>query len=235
MSSIAFRICWSFTANPGARKSRTAFWHFHAALDHHILRHEDRDCPVTPWRNQAVLGRTVEAPRWRVDMRVGASKSATLRGSGFRSPLLAPDVKQAADIVAIASSFTRLRRSGSQWVGLCPLPDHNERHPSFYVHPRGVWFCHGCTRGGDVFRFVMLVKSCDFPTALNFVAGFSSCSVPLVRPPKAVEPGRRSRPASIARPSSAGPVPARRNDLPSLVCADDLAWEQECKAAGLLL
>jgi DNA primase len=90
-----------------------------------------------------------------------------------RRPLLARDVKNGADIIAIASSFTRLRRVGEQWLGLCPLPDHSERHPSFYVHPRGVWFCHGCTRGGDVFRLVMLVKCCEFPAAVSLVGGFA--------------------------------------------------------------
>lgn len=110
-------------------------------------------------------------------------------------PLLARDVKVRADIVAIAGSFTKLRRAGSQWRGLCPLPDHRERHPSFFVHPRGVWYCQGCSRGGDVFRLVMLARGCSFPAALRFVAEFA----PVVRPPKAAEPGRRSRPALIAR------------------------------------
>lgn len=138
----------------------------------------------------------------------------------------ARDVKNGADIVAIAFSFTRLRRVGEQWFGLCPLPDHHEQHPSFYVHPRGVWFCHGCTRGGDVFRLVMLVNGCDFPTALNFVADCSGLACSLVRPPKAVELGRRSRPPFIARHARAEPIPAKRNDLPPLVCAADHAWEQ---------
>jgi len=111
-------------------------------------------------------------------------------------PLLARDVKRQADIIAIASSFAKLRRAGSQWLGLCPLPDHLERHASFYVHPRGVWFCFGCKRGGDVFRLVMLATGCNFPTALQFVAGFSL----VARRPKAAEPGRRSRPALIGRP-----------------------------------
>ncbi len=159
-------------------------------------------------------------------MRAGVSKSGVLPGNGHPGSLLARDVKRTADIVAIASCFTRLRRTGSQWLGLCPLPDHNERHPSFYVHPRGVWYCHGCMRGGDVFRLVMLIKGADFPTALHFVADFCP-SGPLVRRPKAVERGRRSRPAPIAGHARTEPIPAKRTDLPPLVCAADLAWEQE--------
>jgi CHC2 zinc finger len=168
-------------------------------------------------------------------MQAANSKSRISKGQNLTRPLLARDVKHGVDIVAVASSFTRLRRTAAQWVGLCPLPDHGERHPSFYVHPRGVWFCHGCTRGGDVFRLVMHVKGCDFPTSVNFVARFVPCAAPLVRPPKAVERGRRSRPPLIARPSRAEPIPAERADLPPLVCAADVAWEQEQAALLLLL
>jgi hypothetical protein len=43
----------------------------------------------------------------------------------------------------------QLRRSGREWVGLCPL--HQERTPSFYVNPeKRVFHCHGCGAGGSV-------------------------------------------------------------------------------------
>src|SRR5688572_9322411 len=43
-----------------------------------------------------------------------------------------------------------LRRVGKEWVGRCPLPDHEDKSPSFTVNPeKNVWFCHGCIRGGD--------------------------------------------------------------------------------------
>ena len=61
------------------------------------------------------------------------------------------------DIMATVSPYTNLRRSGSQWKGLCPL--HDERTPSFYVHAeKNTWFCHGgCGRGGGVKDFLQLV------------------------------------------------------------------------------
>jgi hypothetical protein len=44
-----------------------------------------------------------------------------------------------------------LRRAGKEWVGRCPLPDHEDKTPSFTVNPeKNVFFCHGCLRGGDV-------------------------------------------------------------------------------------
>ena len=45
---------------------------------------------------------------------------------------------------------TGLRRVGDRWVGLCPLPDHEEKTPSFTVYPDDHWWCFGCHRGGDV-------------------------------------------------------------------------------------
>lgn len=87
-------------------------------------------------------------------------------------PLSAREIKAHADLAAIAGRYTRLRRAGRQFIGLCPL--HSERHPSFYVHPeRQVWFCFGCQCGGDVFDFVMLAECCDFRRALQIVAEFS--------------------------------------------------------------
>ena len=45
----------------------------------------------------------------------------------------------------------QMRRVGNEWAALCPIPDHQERTPSFTVNPdKNVWFCHGCLRGGDV-------------------------------------------------------------------------------------
>jgi CHC2-type zinc finger protein len=45
----------------------------------------------------------------------------------------------------------QMRKVGKEWAALCPLPDHQERTPSFTVDPaKDVWFCHGCLRGGDV-------------------------------------------------------------------------------------
>lgn len=40
------------------------------------------------------------------------------------------------------------KRRGAEHVGLCPF--HQEKTPSFHVHPdKGVFYCHGCGLGGD--------------------------------------------------------------------------------------
>jgi DNA primase len=77
----------------------------------------------------------------------------------------ARELKRRANLLDIAGRFTRLRKSGGQYMGLCPL--HYERHASFYVHPvKKVFKCFGCGVGGDVFDFVMLIWGCDFLDAL---------------------------------------------------------------------
>src|SRR5215208_1423551 len=44
-----------------------------------------------------------------------------------------------------------LRKAGKEQVGRCPLPDHEDKTPSFTVNAeKNLWFCHGCVRGGDV-------------------------------------------------------------------------------------
>jgi DNA primase len=55
------------------------------------------------------------------------------------------------------------RQAGSQpeFVGLCPL--HQETQPSFYVNTaKNLFYCHGCGRGGDLFRFVQFYFSLSF-------------------------------------------------------------------------
>jgi len=85
---------------------------------------------------------------------------------------LADRVKRRADIFAVAARYTRLRRGGRQYVGLCPF--HNERHSSFFVHPQKKLFhCFGCGVGGDVFALVMRAENCDFRSALKIVQGLS--------------------------------------------------------------
>jgi hypothetical protein len=86
---------------------------------------------------------------------------------------LADRVKQRSDMIAIAGCYTRLRRSGRQFVGLCPF--HKERHPSFFIHPqKKLFYCFGCGAGGDVFALVIRAEHCDFRSALKIVQDFSS-------------------------------------------------------------
>ena len=78
-------------------------------------------------------------------------------------------VRAAADIVKIVGDSVKLRKAGANFVGLCPF--HQEKTPSFAVHPvKQIFHCFGCGVGGDVFKFVMLIENLTFPEALQRVA-----------------------------------------------------------------
>lgn len=88
-----------------------------------------------------------------------------------KSPIDARQLKARVDLIAFLERFTRFRRSGRQFVGLCPL--HHERYPSFYVHPvKQVFHCFGCGAGGDLFEFVMQANRCGFRRALEIVCEY---------------------------------------------------------------
>ena len=58
-------------------------------------------------------------------------------------------VKQQADIVRVIGEYVRLKKSGANFTGLCPF--HQEKTPSFAVHPvKQIYHCFGCGAGGDV-------------------------------------------------------------------------------------
>src|SRR3990170_8297610 len=79
------------------------------------------------------------------------------------------EVRAAADIVRIVSDYVKLRKAGANHMGLCPF--HQEKTPSFAVHPtKQIFHCFGCGVGGDVFKFVMLLENLTFPEALRRVA-----------------------------------------------------------------
>ncbi len=78
-------------------------------------------------------------------------------------------VRSATDIVKIVGDYVKLRKAGANFMGLCPF--HQEKTPSFAVHPtKQIFHCFGCGVGGDVFKFVMLIENLSFPEALRRVA-----------------------------------------------------------------
>ena len=78
-------------------------------------------------------------------------------------------VLAATDIVALIGRSVKLRRAGTNWVGLCPF--HNEKSPSFNVSPtRGTYHCFGCGAGGSAIRFVMEHDAMSFVEAVKRLA-----------------------------------------------------------------
>ena len=79
------------------------------------------------------------------------------------------EVREAADLVELAGQKTQLRRVGARYTGRCPF--HDERTPSFSVSPeKKTYYCFGCGKGGDVFRFVQETEGVDFAGSVELLA-----------------------------------------------------------------
>jgi DNA primase len=79
------------------------------------------------------------------------------------------EVKAAADIVAVVSARTQLRKAGARYLGRCPF--HEERTPSFSVNPHDkLYYCFGCGAKGDLITFVRETEQLDFAGAVEWLA-----------------------------------------------------------------
>ncbi len=109
-------------------------------------------------------------------------------GNIHLTPQLVQAVRDAVDIVDIASEHTRLRKAGRRQTGLCPL--HREKTPSFSVDPdQGLFYCFGCGRGGDAIKLHMLLSGDDFPAAVEALA--QRYGIPLPKPSRGTGRGYR--------------------------------------------
>ena len=78
-------------------------------------------------------------------------------------------IHDSCDIVDVVSRYVHLKRSGSNYVGLCPF--HNEKTPSFTVSStKRLFHCFGCGLGGDVITFIMKVENLSFIDAVKYLA-----------------------------------------------------------------
>ena len=79
------------------------------------------------------------------------------------------EVKAAADIVAVVSARTQLRKTGGRYLGRCPF--HEERTPSFSVNATDkLYYCFGCGAKGDLITFVRDTEQLDFAGAIEWLA-----------------------------------------------------------------
>jgi CHC2 zinc finger len=74
------------------------------------------------------------------------------RGVSYVKPITA--AKEAVSVFDLADRLCgagELRSVGQHWTARCPLPNHEDKVPSFVVYPEtNSFFCFGCLRGGDV-------------------------------------------------------------------------------------
>ena len=79
------------------------------------------------------------------------------------------EVRSRINIADIIGRHVALKAAGQNLKGLCPF--HKEKTPSFTVTPaKGIFYCFGCHKGGDVFTFLMEFEGLSFPEALHVLA-----------------------------------------------------------------
>ena len=73
------------------------------------------------------------------------------------------------DIIEIVGSFVKLKKRGTNYLGLCPF--HNEKSPSFTVSPaKEIYKCFGCGRSGNTISFLMEHEKYSYAEALRWLA-----------------------------------------------------------------
>src|SRR4051812_45146191 len=87
------------------------------------------------------------------------------------------DLRLQANILQVVQEYVPLKRAGTSYKGNCPF--HNEKTPSFNVHPdKGFFHCFGCGVGGDVFKFLELHEKVGFQDAVRMLAQKFGVAIP---------------------------------------------------------
>ncbi len=87
------------------------------------------------------------------------------------------NVLEAANIRQVVGEFVPLKKSGRNWIGLCPF--HPDKDPSFSVsEEKQIFHCFGCGEGGDVFKFLMKMQGMSFVEAVEALANRYGIIIP---------------------------------------------------------
>lgn len=95
----------------------------------------------------------------------------------YYSQEIIDEIRARTDIVSVVSEYVKLRKTGKNYVGLCPF--HQEKTPSFTVDPEKQFFyCFGCGAGGNIFTFLMKMENMGFPEAVEKLAALAGVKLP---------------------------------------------------------
>ena len=105
-------------------------------------------------------------------------------------PSFLDEVLARTDIVELIGRHVQLKKSGSNYMGLCPF--HHEKTPSFSVSAdKQLYYCFGCGKGGGAFQFLMEHDGYSFPEAVEYLAEKAGLEIPREAAEKPGEEARR--------------------------------------------
>jgi DNA primase len=88
--------------------------------------------------------------------------------------------------VDVISEYMALKRSGRNYMALCPF--HSEKTPSFSVSPsKQIFNCFGCGVGGNVITFVQKIERIEFVEAVKMLAERAGIQLKEEKDPRRLE------------------------------------------------
>lgn len=89
------------------------------------------------------------------------------------------EVINSNDIVDVVSQYVTLKRSGRNFLGLCPF--HKEKTPSFSVSTdKQIFHCFGCGVGGNVIHFISKIENVNFRESMEILADKAGITLPTI-------------------------------------------------------
>lgn len=129
------------------------------------LKTDDYPTEGTEARAKKVISR-IKSYEYRLKGRERTGSWAAIQHPGTISE---SDIRRAKEVPIESLYIGRLKKSGSNLVGLCPF--HAERRPSFYIYKQdNRWTCFSvCGNSGDVIDLVMKLQELDFISAVKYL------------------------------------------------------------------
>ncbi len=79
------------------------------------------------------------------------------------------EIKSRLSIEEVVGPYVQMKKSGRNFKACCPF--HSEKTPSFIISPdKGMAYCFGCRKGGDLFAFTQEVEGVDFTESIRILA-----------------------------------------------------------------
>lgn len=88
-------------------------------------------------------------------------------------------VKDATNLVDLIGQTVKLRKTGGNWMGACPIHGGGHKSPCLSVQPqKGQWHCFQCQAGGDAIDWVQQTQHMEWREALEQLAAAAGIEIP---------------------------------------------------------